>query len=71
MPETIEIFSVKLRGNGLRVFKITLEDVWKRGWYIRINNFADKEKQPHCEKDIRDQVKREEQWRRVVFIYAV
>ncbi|XP_037919401.1 uncharacterized protein LOC119656828 isoform X1 [Hermetia illucens] len=56
LPETIEIFSVKLRGNGLRVFKITLEDVWKRGWYIRINNFADKEKQPHCEKDIRDQI---------------
>lgn len=55
-PETIEIFSVKIRENGLKVFRMSLEDIWKRGLSIRINNFADREKQPHSEKDIRSQI---------------
>ncbi|XP_055840867.1 signal transducer and activator of transcription B [Episyrphus balteatus] len=56
-PETIEIFSVKIRENGtFRLFKLNLEDIWKNEWELRINNFADKEKLPHNEKDIRNQV---------------
>ncbi|XP_061390886.1 uncharacterized protein LOC133326221, partial [Musca vetustissima] len=56
-PETIEIFSVKIRENGtFKMLKMSLEDVWNNGWELRINNFADKEKPPHNEKDIRNQV---------------
>ncbi|XP_073827839.1 lethal (1) G0469 NlpC/P60 domain-containing protein [Musca autumnalis] len=56
-PETIEIFSVKIRENGtFKMLKMSLEDVWNNGWELRINNFADKEKSPHNEKDIRNQV---------------
>jgi len=33
-----------------------LADIWNHGWELRINNFADKEKVPHNEKDIRNQV---------------
>lgn len=36
--------------------KLTLADVWKQGCIIRINNFGDKEKAPHSEKDIKNQV---------------
>ncbi|XP_075155388.1 lethal (1) G0469 NlpC/P60 domain-containing protein [Haematobia irritans] len=56
-PETIEIFSVKIRENGtFKMLKMSLEDVWKNGWELRINNFSDKEKPPHNEKDIRNQI---------------
>ncbi|XP_055383802.1 uncharacterized protein LOC129613657 isoform X2 [Condylostylus longicornis] len=54
-PDTIEIFSVKIRQNGVRVYKTTLETIWNNNWQIRINNFADREKTPHNEKDIRNQ----------------
>lgn len=39
-----------------KVIKLTLADVWKQGCIIRINNFGDKEKAPHSEKDIKNQV---------------
>uniref|UniRef100_T1PCV2 Lecithin retinol acyltransferase n=1 Tax=Musca domestica TaxID=7370 RepID=T1PCV2_MUSDO len=56
-PDTIEIFSVKIRENGtFKMLKMSLEDVWTNGWELRINNFADKEKAPHNEKDIRNQI---------------
>ncbi|XP_053948848.1 uncharacterized protein LOC128857223 [Anastrepha ludens] len=56
-PETIEIYSVKIRDNGtFKMLKLTLEDIWNQGWELRINNFADKEKSAHNEKDIRNQV---------------
>lgn len=56
-PETIEIFSVKIRENGtFKMLKMSLDDIWNNGWELRINNFADKEKPPHNEKDIRNQV---------------
>ncbi|XP_013111559.1 uncharacterized protein LOC106090052 [Stomoxys calcitrans] len=56
-PETIEIFSVKIRENGtFKMLKMSLEDIWKNGWELRINNFADKEKPAHNEKDIKNQV---------------
>lgn len=56
-PETIEIFSVKIRENGTyKLIKMSLADIWSHGWELRINNFADKEKMPHNEKDIRNQV---------------
>uniref|UniRef100_A0A1A9WID2 Uncharacterized protein n=1 Tax=Glossina brevipalpis TaxID=37001 RepID=A0A1A9WID2_9MUSC len=56
-PETIEIFSVKIRENGtFRMLKMSLDDIWNNGWELRINNFADKEKPPHNEKDIRNQI---------------
>lgn len=35
---------------------MSLDDIWNNGWELRINNFADKEKSPHNEKDIRSQV---------------
>ncbi|XP_017055465.1 uncharacterized protein LOC108097586 isoform X2 [Drosophila ficusphila] len=55
-PETIEIFSVKIRENGTyKLIKMSLADIWSHGWELRINNFADKEKVPHNEKDIRNQ----------------
>ncbi|XP_017088256.1 uncharacterized protein l(1)G0469 [Drosophila bipectinata] len=56
-PDTIEIFSVKIRENGTyKLIKMALADIWSHGWELRINNFADKEKVPHNEKDIRNQV---------------
>lgn len=56
-PETIEIYSVKIRENGTyKLIKMSLADIWSHGWELRINNFADKEKAPHNEKDIRNQV---------------
>lgn len=36
--------------------KITLAQLWQQGYIVRINNFGDKEKPPHCEKDIKSQV---------------
>ncbi|XP_065364976.1 uncharacterized protein l(1)G0469 isoform X2 [Calliphora vicina] len=55
-PETIEIFSVKIRENGtFKMIKMSLDDIWNNDWELRINNFADKEKPPHIEKDIRNQ----------------
>lgn len=57
-PDTIEIFSVKIRENGTyKLIKMSLADIWNHGWELRINNFADKEKMPHNEKDIRNQVR--------------
>ncbi|XP_014091879.2 uncharacterized protein l(1)G0469 [Bactrocera oleae] len=56
-PETIEIYTVKIRESGtFKMLKLTLEDIWNQGWELRINNFADKEKSAHNEKDIRNQV---------------
>ncbi|XP_023297107.2 serine/threonine-protein kinase DDB_G0283821 [Lucilia cuprina] len=56
-PETIEIFSVKIRENGtFKMIKMSLDDIWNNDWELRINNFADKEKPPHNEKDIRNQI---------------
>lgn len=45
-----------------KVIKVTLADVWKQGCIIRINNFGDKEKTPHLEKDIKNQVRLRHVW---------
>lgn len=56
-PENIDIYTLKITADQrCKVFKLTLADVWKQGCIIRINNFGDKEKQPHSEKDIKNQV---------------
>jgi len=57
-PETIEIYSIKIRENGtFKMMKMSLDDIWNNDLELRINNFADKEKHAHNEKDIRSQVK--------------
>lgn len=56
-PENIEIYTLKISSDRrCKVIKMTLADVWKQGCIIRINNFGDKEKAPHSEKDIKNQV---------------
>lgn len=57
-PENIDIFTLKTTTDGrCKVTKYTLADIWKQGFIIRINNFGDKEKSPHTEKDIKSQVR--------------
>lgn len=56
-PENIDIFTLKTGDKRCKVVKWTLADVWKQGFIIRINNFGDKEKSPHSEKDIKNQVR--------------
>lgn len=61
-PENIDIFTLKTTSDGrCKVTKMTLADIWKQGFIIRINNFGDKEKTPHSEKDIKSQVRKIEQ----------
>lgn len=55
-PENIEIYTIKLYEHRIKVIKMTLEDIWKKGCIIKINNFGDKENQPHSDKDIKNQV---------------
>lgn len=55
-PENVEIFTIKITERRLRVIKKTLGDLWNQGCIVRINNFGDKEKPPHSEKDIKNQV---------------
>lgn len=55
-PENIEIYSIKIYDSRIKVIKMTLDDVWKKGCIIRINNFGDKENQAHNEKDIKGQI---------------
>lgn len=56
-PENIDIYTLKMTSDRrCKVIKFTLADVWKQGCIIRINNFGDKEKTPHSEKDIKNQV---------------
>lgn len=56
-PENIEIYTLKTSSDRrFKVTKFTLADIWKQGFIIRINNFGDKEKSPHSEKDIKNQV---------------
>ena len=56
-PENIDIYTLKTTPDRrIKVTKLTLADVWKQGCIIRINNFGDKEKTPHSEKDIKNQV---------------
>lgn len=56
-PENIDIYTLKISSDRrCKVIKLTLADVWKQGCIIRINNFGDKEKAPHSEKDIKNQV---------------
>lgn len=40
----------------MKVIKMTLADVWNSGCILRINNFGDREKTAHSEKDIKNQV---------------
>lgn len=56
-PENIEIYTIKVLESRIKVIKLTLEEIWKRGCIIRINNFGDKENQAHSEKDIKSQVR--------------
>lgn len=55
-PENVDIYTLKLSDKRCKVVKWSLIDVWKQGFIIRINNFGDKEKIAHCEKDIKNQV---------------
>lgn len=55
-PENVEIFTLKSTERRLKLAKITLAQLWEQGYLVRINNFSDKEKPPHCEKDIKSQV---------------
>lgn len=53
---------MKIRDNGtFKMVKLNLEDIWNQGWELRINNFADKEKSAHNEKDIRNQVRNKQE----------
>lgn len=57
-PENIDIYTLRMTPDRrCKVIKVTLADVWKQGCIIRINNFGDKEKTPHPEKDIKNQVR--------------
>lgn len=57
-PENIDIYTLKITSDRrCKVVKMTLADVWKHGCIIRINNFGDKDKTPHSEKDIKNQVR--------------
>lgn len=56
-PENIEIYTIKIYESRTKVIKITLEEIWKKGCIIRINNFGDKENSAHSEKDIKNQVR--------------
>lgn len=57
-PENIDIYTLKITTDRrCKVIKLTLADVWKQGCIIRINNFGDKDKTPHSEKDIKNQVR--------------
>lgn len=58
-PENIDIYTLRMTPDRrCKVIKVTLADVWKQGCIIRINNFGDKEKTPHPEKDIKNQVRK-------------
>ncbi|XP_055608828.1 uncharacterized protein LOC129756089 isoform X2 [Uranotaenia lowii] len=58
-PDTIKIHSVKLSESykRLKVYSVTLEQLWQQGFHIRINNLCDKSKKAHSEKDILGQIK--------------
>lgn len=55
-PESVEIYTIKITERRVKVIKISLEDIWKKGSKLRINNFDDKNKKAHSEKDIKNQV---------------
>lgn len=55
-PENVDIYTIKIKDNRLKFIKMTLTDIWNQGCCIKINNFGDKEKPPHSEKDIKNQV---------------
>lgn len=56
-PENVDIYTMKMTSDRrCKVIKLTLADVWNQGCIIRINNFGDKDKAPHSEKDIKNQV---------------
>ncbi|XP_055634829.1 uncharacterized protein LOC129774831 isoform X2 [Toxorhynchites rutilus septentrionalis] len=57
--ENIKIFSVKLSDSNrrLKIYNTSLDQLWKQGYRIRINNLYDKSKKAHSEKDILAQVK--------------
>lgn len=55
-PENVDIFTLKATERRLKLIKITLAQLWEQGYIVRINNFSDKERPPHCEKDIKSQV---------------
>lgn len=55
----IKIYSVKLSDSSkrLKIYNISLDQLWAQGYRIRINNLCDKAKKPHSEKDILAQIK--------------
>lgn len=55
-PENVDIYTLKISDKRCKVVKWTLVDVWNQGFIIRINNFGDKEKSAHSEKDIKNQL---------------
>lgn len=55
-PESIEIFTIKITERRMKILKMTLPDIWRQGAKLRINNFGDKDKPAHSDKDIRNQV---------------
>lgn len=57
--ENIKIYSVKLSDSHkrLKIYNTSMDQLWRQGYRIRINNLCDKTKKPHNEKDIVAQIK--------------
>lgn len=58
--ENIKIYSVRMKDNEkkpMKVYCITLMNLWQQGFQLRINNVADRTKKAHPEKDILAQIK--------------
>lgn len=57
--EHVKIYSVRMKENEkkpMKVYCVTLANLWQQGHQLRINNVADRTKKAHPEKDILAQV---------------
>ena len=52
----IHIYTVNKCDNRLKVIKMTVMELWRQGYKLRINNINDKLKPANSEKDIKCQV---------------
>uniref|UniRef100_A0A8W7PSB4 Uncharacterized protein n=1 Tax=Anopheles coluzzii TaxID=1518534 RepID=A0A8W7PSB4_ANOCL len=58
--EHVKIYSVRMKENEkkpMKVYCVTLANLWQQGHQLRINNVADRTKKAHPEKDILAQIK--------------
>uniref|UniRef100_A0A182PAD9 palmitoyl-protein hydrolase n=1 Tax=Anopheles epiroticus TaxID=199890 RepID=A0A182PAD9_9DIPT len=58
--EHVKIYSVRMKENEkkpMKVYCVTLSNLWQQGHQLRINNVADRTKKAHPEKDILAQIK--------------